>query len=105
MVFLIALNSWLTLWTVVGGSYHLELMFWPWKLGLSLAMATLVTRLTARLALKEGPGSPGHFRMLAALMVAVMLIAGLVTYYAHLSEPAEGDDSGGEQTLTSAQVF
>ena len=105
LVFLMALNCWLALWILVGGSYHLELMFWPWKLGLSLAMASLVTMLTARLAANGKPASPGYFRMLGALMVAVMLIAGLVTYYNHLNEPAEGDDSGGEPTLTSARFF
>ena len=105
LTFLLALNSWLALWTLVGGAYHLELMFWPWKLGLSLAMATLVTLLTARLASNRGPSSPGYFRMLAAVMVVVMLIAGLVTYYYHLNEPAEGDGSGDEQTLTSIRSF
>ena len=100
LVFLLALNCWLALWTLVGGAYHLELMAWPWKLFLSLAMASLVTMLTAALA------SARSTRTLAILIAAVMAVAGGVTYYYHLNEPVDGEDSGDEfsRTLTTTRA-
>ena len=41
--FLIALESIYTFWSEVGGQYHLDLMFWPWKLGVGMAAAWLIT--------------------------------------------------------------
>ena len=100
LVFLLALNCWLAFWTLVGGAYHLELMAWPWKLFLSLAMASLVTMLTAALA------SARSTRTLAILIAAVMAVAGGVTYYYHLNEPVDGEDSGDEfsRTLTTTRA-
>ena len=40
--FLLAVQVWLTLWSEVGGQYHLDLMFWPWKFGLTVAAAALI---------------------------------------------------------------
>ena len=96
LVFMIALNCWLTFWNLVGGSYHLELMGWPWKLGLSLALAGLVTRLTADLASEK----PQRVWPLLAAIALVMAVAGGATYNAHLNEPANEDDSGDEPQVT-----
>ncbi len=100
LVFLLALNCWLALWTLVGGAYHLELMAWPWKLFLSLGMASLVTMLAAALATARST------RTLALLIAAVMTMAGGVTYYYHLNEPVDGEDSGDEfsRTLTTTRA-
>ena len=37
--FLIAIEAIFTLWSQVGGQYHLDLMYWPWKFGLSVGAA------------------------------------------------------------------
>ena len=93
LVFLVALNCWLSLWSLVGGAYHLELMFWPWKLGLSLSIAVLVTMLAAEVAAAR------PVWRLGLLIALVMTIAGGVTYYYHLNEPLDGEDSGDEPIL------
>jgi hypothetical protein len=45
--YLIAVQVLFTLWSEVGGQYHLDLMFWPWKLVLVLVAATLIVAMTA----------------------------------------------------------
>src|SRR5882757_5451991 len=45
--FLLAVQVLSSFWAQVGGQYHLELMFWPWKLGLNLLAATLIVAITA----------------------------------------------------------
>src|SRR5579863_7861500 len=52
--FLIALEAIFTLWSEVGGQYHLDLMFWPWKLGIGVASAGLVVAITANLVRNDG---------------------------------------------------
>ena len=45
-----ALQVVFTFWSQVGGQYHLDLMFWPWKFGLSIAAALLIVGITGSLA-------------------------------------------------------
>ena len=45
--FLVAIEVVFTFWSQVGGQYHLDLMFWPWKLGIALGAATLIVAITA----------------------------------------------------------
>ena len=52
--FLIALEVVFTFWSQVGGQYHLDLLFWPWKVGLSLLTALLITAITAALVRSSG---------------------------------------------------
>ena len=52
--FLIAVQAIFTIWSEVGGQYHLDLMFWPWKLGIGLASAALIVAITANLVRNEG---------------------------------------------------
>lgn len=84
--FLVAVQSVLAFWSQVGGQYHLDLMFWPWKFGLSLAAALLITRMTAAFLRGRNPWRLG---LLLALTVG---LAGYVTYYYHLNEPTDEND-------------
>lgn len=97
--FLIALPAIFVFWSQVGGQYHLDLMFWPWKLGLSLAAAFLITAITAGLARGEG-AMTGRTWWLSALLILVATVAGFVTYYYHLNEPSDENDEGDQTTLT-----
>ena len=45
--FLIAIQAVFAVWSQAGGQYHLDLMFWMWKFGISLAMAGMITGLAA----------------------------------------------------------
>lgn len=101
--FLIAIEVWLTFWSQVGGQYHLDLMFWPWKFGLTVAVAWLITAITAELfeTAQEAPRAlTRRGGIYAALLIAVIITAGIVTYYYHLNEPADDQDNSD----TPAQV-
>jgi hypothetical protein len=87
--FLVAIDVCLTFWSEVGGQYDLDLMFWPWKFGLTLAAAALVTAITAELA--RGVRSR-RMVICGALLLTVVVTAGIVTYYYYMNEPA--DDNG-----------
>jgi len=89
--FLIAIDAVFTVWSEVGGQYHLDLMFWPWKLGIGAGAATLVVLITGQLA-RNGGAFTRRARMQSSLLIVLVLLAGLVTYYYHLNEPADQND-------------
>ncbi len=101
--FLLALMAALTLWSQSGGQYHLDLMPWYWKLGLTTAAAFAFTRLTMCWA---GENIAGR-RSMALWIVALLLLmacAGAVTYYYHLYEPTDSDDNADQTTVTSSHL-
>ena len=89
--FLIAIQVVFTFWSEVGGQYHLDLMFWPWKFGLSVAAASLVVAITANLIRHNGTISRLALT-LCSFLIVVIVVAGVVTYYYHLNEPQDNDD-------------
>lgn len=88
-LFLLAVLSFNSLWLLAGGQNHLDLLFWPWKPGLSLAAAGFVVMLATAAGKRAW--------LAAALLVATMVVAGLVTYEAHLNEPVDEDGENSEQ--------
>jgi len=98
--FLIALQVVFTFWSQVGGQYHLDLMYWPWKLGVGLLAALLITSITAALVKSDGKVT-GRIYLLASLLLATIAIAGGVTYYYHLNEPDDQDDQDDAQPTIS----
>lgn len=89
-----ALIAVFTLWSQVGGQYHLDLMFWAWKLGIGLAAAALVVAMTC---------DPGRTRLYASVLIVIAIGAGVLTYYYHLNEPPDddnGDDAPAKITRT-----
>jgi hypothetical protein len=103
--FLIALQVLFTVWGQVGGQYHLDLMFWPWKLGLSVGAALLIVGITADLARAEG-GVTKRALFYGSLLIATLVVAGVVTYYYHLNEPAdeEQDNQDAPAKVTKISV-
>jgi hypothetical protein len=89
--FLIAIEAIFTFWSEVGGQYHLDLMFWPWKFGVSLAAASLIVAITANLARNDGAITRLTLT-LSSFLIAIIVVAGMVTYYYHLNEPPDPDD-------------
>lgn len=98
--FLLALMAALTLWSQSGGQYHLDLMPWYWKLGLPAAAALAFTRLTMIWA-DEHLGRRS-MAMWVVVLVLVIGCAGAVTYYYHLYEPTDQEESADPATATSA---
>ena len=97
--FLIAIVAVFTLWSQVGGQYHLDLMFWPWKLGLGLSAAGLCVAITAAMARSGGAFTRGVV-LRCSLLIVVAVLAGVVTYYYHLNEPQDSDDDEDTQKTT-----
>ena len=89
--FLIAVQAIYTIWSEVGGQYHLDLMFWPWKLGIGLTSAALIVAITANLVRNEGRIT-GRALMFCSFLIAIFIVAGVVTYYYHLNEPVDQDE-------------
>ncbi|HXJ42282.1 MAG TPA: hypothetical protein VNH18_23585 [Bryobacteraceae bacterium] len=97
-LFLLALLAFNSLWALVGGQYHLDLMFWAWKLGLSLLAASLIVILAT--------GSRRRVWIAGLLLAATLATAGAVTYYYHVNEPADDEDNQTDQLtrLTSTKA-
>ncbi len=93
--FLIAIEAVFTTWSEVGGQYHLELMHWAWKLGIGAGAATLIVLITAQLA-RNGGAFTRRARMQASALIVLALLAGLVTYYYHINEPADQNDDSAD---------
>jgi hypothetical protein len=99
IVFLIAIEVCLTFWSEVGGQYDLDLMFWPWKFGLTLAAAGLITAIAAELT--RG-GRSRRMVIYGALLLVAVVTAGVVTYYYYMNEPA--DDNGNEPASQTTRL-
>jgi hypothetical protein len=99
IVFLVAIEVCFTFWGEVGGQYDLDLMFWPWKFGLTLAAAGLITAITAELV--RGVRSR-RMVIYGVLLLAVVVTAGIVTYYYYMNEPA--DDNGDAPTSQTTRL-
>jgi hypothetical protein len=92
--FLIALIAIFTGWSEVGGQAALDLMYWAWKLGLSIALALVAVLYTAALVSEDSLWTTRSVRWLA-LMIVIFLGMGAVTYYYGLeAETGESDETG-----------
>jgi len=94
--FLMALVATLDVWREVGGQGHLDLMPWYVKFFLAVGLSGAVVKLTA---VSVGGCRRGLF-LWASIVVLFLVAGGLVTYYYHLNEPADGEEEG--TTLTAS---
>ncbi len=102
--FLIAVQAVFTFWSQVGGQYHLDLMFWPWKFGLSIAAASLIVAVTANLVKNEGAITRLTLT-LCSFLIVVIVVAGMVTYFYHLGEPPpQQDDQAEDEPEGQAEI-
>lgn len=102
--FLIAIETVFTVWSQVGGQYHLDLMFWPWKLGISVASAALIVAITANLVRSDGIVTRRTL-FLCSFLITVLVVAGVVTWYYHLNEPADQDEDQDEEPTRISRVL
>ena len=101
--YLIAVQVLIGLWGHAGGQYHLDLMFWPWKLAIPLIGAALVVAITSGLASGSRWRSP-RILLMGVSLVLLMLVAGVVTYYYHVNEPTDqGDEDQPSQITRTAE--
>jgi hypothetical protein len=99
--FLIALIAVYTVWREVGGQVHLDYMAWYWKAAIGVPAAIAAVRLTMAMA-SHGPLRWRAVVMWIAVLLSLMICAGVVTYYYHLNEPQdESDEDPGAITKTA----
>jgi hypothetical protein len=101
--FLIALLVIFTLWSEIGGQGHLDLMPWYLKLVCGLAMACCCIRFTAGLVEEPKAWNFRSARWLAGL-IGVAIVMGGITYYYHLHEAQDDQDTDDNNTATSVKV-
>lgn len=94
--FLIALEAIYTMWSEVGGQYHLDLMFWPWKFGLSITASLLIVAITGNLVQNNG-AITRYALTLCSFLIVVIVVAGIVTWFYHLNEPPNPDDQSDDE--------
>jgi hypothetical protein len=102
--FLVAIEAVFIVWSQVGGQYHLDLMFWPWKLGISVAAAALIVAITANLVRSEGVVTRRTL-LFCSCLITILVLAGVVTYYYHLNEPADQDEDQDEEPTRISRVL
>jgi hypothetical protein len=101
--FLIALIATYTVWSQVGGQYHLDLMAWYWKLCLGAGIAFAAVKATAASVKAERAWNARTLRWISVIL-ALGLACGAVTYYYHLTEPPPDDDDQEDTTTPTAQT-
>ena len=97
--FLIALIATYTVWSQVGGQYHLDLMAWYWKL--CLGVRHRVCRGESHRAAVAGQRA-WNSRTLKwiSIILALALACGAITYYYHLTEPPPDDEDQQDESST-----
>ena len=75
-------------WPQIGGQEHLDLTEWGWKLTLGVMFSLAVSKATAAAVAGEKPWNARLIAWLLTLAITVIAM-GLVTYQAHLNEPAD----------------
>jgi len=102
--FLIALIATYTVWSQVGGQYHLDLMAWYWKLCLGTGVAFAAVKATAAAVKGERTWNSRTLRWIS-IILALALACGAVTYYYHLTEPPEDEDQQDNAAPTSQTAW
>ena len=99
--FLLALLVSLTLWSEVGGQGHLDMMPWYTKLVCLMASAWCSVRLTAGLVEERKIWNRRTLVWLSGLILVATAMAA-ITYYYHLHEDTDEQDS--EETATAMNI-
>jgi hypothetical protein len=100
-LFLIALVAVFVAWSQIGGQGHVDLLPWHIKMALGVATAFTIVRATAAAVAGERAWN-GHTLRWLGLALALAVICGLSTYYAHLylEETDEDSDQPADTTVS-----
>lgn len=92
--FLVALVAIFTAWSEIGGQDALDLMHWTWKFGLGVGLAAAIVFYTAAIVTADSIWTLRSARWLMVI-VLVMLVIGVVTYYYALQvDTGDSDETG-----------
>jgi hypothetical protein len=89
--FLVALIAIFLVWSEVGGQGHLDLMPWYLKLGVGAAAAFATVKATMAAVSREPAWNAGTVKWFG-ITLALLLFAGLTTYYYHLYGESDEND-------------
>lgn len=89
--FALTLMAILEVWAQVGGQGHLDLIPWYGKLLLPAALSLATVKATAAAVRCDRIRNALTVKWLAAAL-ALIAAMGILTYYEHLHEPANGDE-------------
>ena len=101
--FLIALIATYTVWSQVGGQYHLDLMAWYWKLGLGAGVAFAAVKATAAAVAGQRAWNSRTIKWIS-IIIALSLACGAVTYYYHLTEPPADEEDQEDTAAPTSQT-
>jgi hypothetical protein len=97
-LFLIALIAIFTAWAQVGGQGHFDLVPWHLKLVLGVAAAYAVVK-AASASVSREPAWNGTTVKWFGILLALLLAAGVVTYYMHVYGEQDEEDQP-EETIS-----
>jgi hypothetical protein len=100
--FLLAIDAALSLWSQVGGQGHLDLLPWYSKLILVTALAWCVVGFTISLVDQPHVWTGRTVRWFSGMLL-VALAMGLITFWYHLHEVTDDQDTG-DTTSTSVSI-
>jgi hypothetical protein len=86
-------------WPQAGGQTHLDIMAWPWKLLLPMALSFAVVGMTAAAVEGETFWNSRSFKWLVLIALLTLAIAS-VTYYYHLHENDAPEEVTPEETAS-----
>src|SRR5436305_4428530 len=92
-LFLIALFTVFTVWSQVGGQSHLDLLPWTVKLVLAVSAAFAIVRAAGAAVAGEHGWNAQSVRWLG-LALAVLVLCGMASLYAHNNLEDTGDEGG-----------
>jgi len=101
--FLIALIATYTVWSEVGGQYHLDLMAWYWKLCLGAGIAFAAVKATAAAVASQHAWNSRTLKWIS-IVLALALACGAVTYYYHLTEPPPDEEDQEDIATPTSQT-
>lgn len=102
--FLIALIAIFLVWSEVGGQGHLDLMPWYLKMGLGTAAAFAIVRATMAAVSRDAAWNGTTLKWFG-IMLAVLILCGLTTYYYHVYGESDQDDQDGDAISLLAKPF
>jgi hypothetical protein len=91
--FLVALLTIFTAWSEIGGQATLDLMFWGWKLSLSVGLAAAFVAWTAALLGEDSLWNLRSARWFSAIIVLLLTMGAVTWFYSLQVDAGVSDES------------
>ena len=98
--FLLAIVAIFTAWSEIGGQSALDLMYWGWKLGLSVPLAAAIVAYTAALISEQHLWTLRSARWLTVILILLLAIGVVTYYYALQTDNGDTDENSGNVSFS-----